>query len=278
MHLPKAANPPACRILAALALAILPSGIARALTWTHANTPDENTIALLHFDEGAGTTTTSATGGHVFNIDPVHGEWSANAGWMEVPSGSALKGATGIGAQNRAAESAAQIPLDWSLPAITIRFWMCDPAALQQENKLFYFGYDGWRNQQALLGYRPGFSGAARGMFAGVGSMPQWPWATITDGAWHHVAIVGTRDANSGLTTVRLFIDNVRQNFMADGEPAPEWTFTPMHTSQVAEYWSFLHGCSGEIDEFLIQGEALTDFANGINAPQPPGGTVLAIR
>lgn len=248
---------------------------ALALTWRNPNKADENTLVLLQFDEASGTTTTSACGNYVFNVDATYGEWSANPGWMRDPSGAALKGKTNIVEKQRAAQSSTQIPVAWSLPAITISFWMRDAEALQQENKVFYFGYGNWRDQQATIGYRPGWSGAARGMFAGTGPMPQWSWSKLTDGAWHHVAMVGEYDAITTNTTFRLFIDNEQQTFMIDDESASEWVFTPTYTSTVSEFWDMLNGCAGGIDEFLVQGEALTDFSNVINAPT---GTLITLR
>ena len=112
-------------------------------------------------------------------------------------------------------------------------------------------------------------------MFAGTGSFPQWSWSKLTDGAWHHVAMVGEYDATTTNTTFRLFIDNEQQTFTINDEPASEWVFTPTYTTTVSEYWDMLNGCAGEIDEFLVQGEALTDFSNGINAPT---GTLITLR
>lgn len=248
-----------------------------ALTWRNPNHPDKNTIALFRFNEGEGFTSVNTEGNIIFNLNPEGADWTPNPEWMREPSGYALKG---TGGKYAATTKNIMQTMDWSLPAITFSFWMRDQVQTQAVNELFCFGEDGWRNLQARIGYRPGWTHSYL-MFAGQplnSSNSRWPRDLVLDGEWHHIAIVGLRNVQAGTTniTVKLYIDNVQRNFEFDGEEYPEWTFeNPKFNGPVTEFWYFLNNSGAEIDEFLIQAGEITDFSNGFNVA---GGMLITVR
>lgn len=247
-----------------------------ALTWENPNTPDANTIALFHFDEGSGLVTHSTDSIRSFTLTENLSNWTPAPAWMATPSGTCLTGTNTI--TQTVGISPSQYEMDWSRPAITISFWMRDDVSRPQENCIIYMGYDWWRDQQVYIGYRPGNSNPARLMYAGSGFYDwQWDTSLVTDGQWHHVAFVGVRGGD-GQTTLKYYVDNVQRNFMYYGSPVATVSFTPTWTTAVTEFWYLMAGSAASVDELLIQASEITDFANGINAPAPGlKGSIIVI-
>lgn len=210
-------------LLAVAAVAGIASS-AQALVWTDANIADANTIALYRFDENTGATAASSAGTHPsINLTTSTG-WSSDVGWLSSGIGTSLNNAVGTAYIGTTASTAT---VDWSLPGVTISFWMKDVANLDQDNNFVYLGHDGWRNVQAFVGYHAQWSDQylrTAGVEAGKRTGNGW-LATATDGQWHHIGLVYDNAADTG----SLYFDNVKQ---------VEWSTVGGLSAPVTEFMS----------------------------------------
>ncbi len=230
-----------------------------SLVWTSANVADSKTLALYHFDETAGTRADNAQGAS--NRDLIMGDssvWQPTNAW----------GGDGghISARQVGGSTSLSIPTDWS-NGMTLSFWMranIDPGGTPPVKLQ---GQQSWSNEMGLMWIYANLESTAiaRDTYAYLKNLAlQDPSRTLTfeeltDGQWHHYAIVYMGD-ESGMA--RLYVDNMLQEVNASG--ATEWPATSTSIADLGRL--IINRFNGEIDELLLQNEALTDFSNGHDA------------
>ncbi len=247
------------------------------LTWTSSNVPDANTIALYHFDETAGVLADNAEGTAAYDITLSNAAMISGGApsWLAAPSGRYLANG-GVGGDG---QSNNKIPTNWAtISGMTVSYWMRtnDQTSLDNYPAKFSDG-GGWKNEQ-FFKYHPGWSDRYNARAHNVDSGKFFFTGNINvhDGQWHHIAV--TYDASDGKG--RFYIDNVLQQV----GPGPDFDWdasSPSNLSASARVYVSQITYWGDVDELLIQAEALTDFSNGINAPLPerpiaePAATLL---
>jgi hypothetical protein len=259
-----------------------------ALTWTGEHTADANTIALYHFNEGTGSATFSSTTNSRPQINlNLSSFWSTDTGWLGTQTGRSLSNVNatnnGMAYNGSMGVTAGNQTIDWGLPGISISFWMKDPVDMSRNNVAIDLGEDGWQNLQSSFGYRSDYLDATLrhdGVGAPnrpVGQSPPYNFVTtVSDGQWHHVALV----VDNATDWAVLYVDNVLQQLGVDGNgnPIMGWSTNTAQglegpVSEIMTIGNF----AGYIDELLIQGEVMTDFSNAINVPEPGSLSLIGL-
>ncbi|WP_432799176.1 PKD domain-containing protein [Poriferisphaera sp. WC338] len=228
------------------------------LSWSQANVADANTIALYHFDETSGTVADNAQGSSNRDISMQNaGVWQNQNAWGG--SGGHVDTSDYGGSINNAT-----LPLDWS-DGMTLSFWMLasekgtsevHPVRLQGSSSWANETFISWRYDWFLTSVSTHDRTISLKDLGLIDPTRTLTFEEVTDGKWHHYALVYTGDATG---RGRLYVDNKLQEINTAGDT--EWDASGGSLQATGRL--IISAFGGKIDELLLQADAITDFSHG---------------
>lgn len=236
-------------------------GVYGQFGWPSANVSDANTIALYHFDETTGVLADNAQG--TSDRDMVMGDasvWSKQNAWGGTGGHINVKEFGG-------SLSSATLPVDWS-NGLTLSFWMranyqvgpdIRPIKLQGTSDWANETYLKWNYGNLNTDVATHDKQVSLKALALVDPERTLSFEEVTDGKWHHYAIVYTGDSTA---KGRLYVDNKLQEINTSGDT--EWDASGGSIQTLGQI--IISSFDGEIDELLIQKGVVTDFSHGYDS------------